>query len=170
MRWLFAQYFFFGVVVSFLVCYFSIKYLYYLRSNLKNFIHKKRTYICEVYLKNVVFLVIPLSYWNEAQKLIFHFQNFFAKLKGVHSTIKYWSKVNSTIKFYTIQATTRFIFPGKICDDISYSTFLEGYISNNNHKKSIKWVYNLLLKWQSFSLMDNTLYLMACKIGLPCKS
>ena len=56
---------------------------------------------------------------------------------------------------------------------ISYSTFLKDYISNNNHNKSIKWVYNWLLKWQSFSLMDNyflSLYLMACKIGLSSKS
>ena len=56
---------------------------------------------------------------------------------------------------------------------ISYSTFLKYYISNNNHNKSIKWVYNWLLKWQSFSLMDNyflSLYLMACKIGLSSKS
>ena len=84
--------------------------------------------------------------------------------------IIYWSKVNSTIKIHTIQATIKFIFPGKIRVDISYSTFLEGYITNNNHKKSIKWVYNWFLKWQSFSLMDNTLYLVACKIGFPCKS
>ena len=83
---------------------------------------------------------------------------------GVHSMIMYWSKMNSTIN------TIKFIFPAKICDDVSYSTFLEGYVTNNNHKKSIKWLYNWLLKWQSFSLMDNTLYLMVCKMGLPCKS
>ena len=63
------------------------------------------------------------------------------------------------------------MFPGKI-SDISYSKFLEGYISNNNHTKSSKWVYNWLMKWHSFSLMDNTslsFYLMTCKTGLPCK-
>ena len=79
--------------------------------------------------------------------------------------IIYWSKINSIIKIYTIQATIRFIFPGRICDDISYSMFLEGYISNN-HEVSLYW----LLKWRYFSVIDNTLYLMACKIGLPCKS
>ena len=142
-----------------------IKYLYSLRSNLKHFIH-----ICDVHFKNVVFLTISFNYWNWAPKIIFHFQNLFAKGKGVHSMIIYWRKINSTIKIYTIQATITFIFPGKICDDISYSTFLEGYISHNNHKKSMKSVYNWLLKWQSFSLMDNTLHLMACKIGLPYKS
>ena len=63
------------------------------------------------------------------------------------------------------------MFPGKI-SDISYSKFLEGYISNNNHTKSSKWVYNWPMKWHSFSLMDNTslsFYLMTCKTGLPCK-
>ena len=61
---LFAQYLFSRVVVFLLECYFLIKYLYSLRSNLKNVIHKKRTHICEVYFKNVVFLIIPLNYWN----------------------------------------------------------------------------------------------------------
>ena len=31
------------------------------------------------------------------------------------------------------------MFPGEIYD-ISYSTFREGYISNNNDKESMKWV------------------------------
>ena len=101
---LFAQYLFFRVVVFLLECYFLIKYLYSLRSNLKNVIHKKRTHICEVYFKNVVFLIIPLNYWNEAPKIIFHFHNFFAKRKGVHSMVIYWSKINSIAKIYTILA------------------------------------------------------------------
>ena len=87
----------------------------------------------------------------------------------MHSLIIYWSKINSTIKIFTIQAIIRFIFSGKICDDISSSTVLEGYISNN-HKESMKWVYNWLPKRQSCSLMDDTLYLTACKIRLSCKS
>ena len=108
-------------------------------------------------------------------KVIFYFQNFFTKGKGVRSVIIYWNKINSfnhknlynpsyhqIILFLVID-----MFPGKICH-ISYSTFLEGYISNNINKKSMKWVWNWQMKLQCFSLMDNTslsLYLMACKIG-----
>ena len=47
------------------------------------------------------------------------------------------------------------MFPGKICD-ISYSTFLEGYISNNNDKESMEVSLNWYIKWHCFSLMDNT--------------
>ena len=59
----------------------------------------------------------------------------------------HWSKINSfnhknlynpsyneIILFPVIE-----MFPGQICD-ISYSTFLEGYISKNNNKESMKWV------------------------------
>ena len=61
--------------------------------------------------------------------------------------IIHWNKINSfnhknlcnpsynqIILFLVID-----MFPGKIYD-ISYSTFLEDYISNNNNKESMKWV------------------------------
>ena len=58
------------------------------------------------------------------------------------------------------------MFPGDICN-ISYSTFLDGYISNNNNKKSMS--ESVTGRWNgNFFLIDNTslsLYLMAYKIG-----
>ena len=48
---LFAQHLLFRMVVSLLECYFLIKYLY----SFENFIYKKRTHICDVYLKTGVF-------------------------------------------------------------------------------------------------------------------
>ena len=63
--------------------------------------------------------------------------------------IIHWNKINSfnhkNLCNPTCNQITLFLvndmFPGKIRDtDISYSTFLEGYISNNNNKESMKWV------------------------------
>ena len=61
--------------------------------------------------------------------------------------IIYWNKVNSfnheNLYNPSCNQITLFVavdmFPGKIFD-ISYSTFLEQYISNNNNKKSMNWV------------------------------
>ena len=53
-----------GLVTKLFVEIPLIKYLCSLKSNLKHFIHKKRTHICDVHLKNVVFLIIPLNYSN----------------------------------------------------------------------------------------------------------
>ena len=53
-----------GLVTKLFVEIPLIKYLFSLKSNLKHFIHKKRTHICDVHLKNVVFLIIPLNYSN----------------------------------------------------------------------------------------------------------
>ena len=50
-RRLFAKHLFFRMVVSLLECYFLIKYLY----SFENFIYKKRTHICDVYLKTGIF-------------------------------------------------------------------------------------------------------------------
>ena len=51
-----------GLVTKVFVKIPLIKYLYSLRSNLKHFIHKNRTHTCDVHLKNVVFLIIPLNH------------------------------------------------------------------------------------------------------------
>ena len=125
--------------------------------------------------------VIP-NYHSQLLKLRpkcnFLFSEFFCQGEGVHSIIIYWNKINSfkhkNLYNRSYSQITLFqvidMFPGNICD-ISYSKFLEGYISNNN-KKSKKWVYNWQMKWQLFYLMDNTplsFYLMACKIGKICK-
>ena len=53
-----------GLVTKVFVEIPLIKYLYSFRSNLKRFIHRKRTHICDVHLKNVLFLIIPFNYSN----------------------------------------------------------------------------------------------------------
>ena len=61
--------------------------------------------------------------------------------------IIHWKKINSFNHKHLYNPSYNQItlfpvidmLPGKICD-LSYSTFLEGYISNNNNKESMKWV------------------------------
>ena len=53
------------------------------------------------------------------------------KNKSIHKNL-YNPSYNQITLFLMIN-----MFPGKI-SDISYSKFLEGYTSNNNHKKSTK--------------------------------
>ena len=57
-RRLFAQHFFFRIVVSLSECYFLIKYLYSFEEESQKLDSKKE----DTYLKTVVFLVIPLKY------------------------------------------------------------------------------------------------------------
>ena len=49
------------MVVSFLECYFLIKYLYSFEKQSQNV---ELWNICDVYLKSVLFLSTPLNYWN----------------------------------------------------------------------------------------------------------